>query len=424
MSGVSYPRSRHIGVDMKPVAVNVTLQYPGYTYQYGTENRYLFDEYSSILDGTGKRSESHPCLHTKTEAHLNRLTSFDMTPGMVSWTKTTASPYWVPRETAQWIRATNVRTWLDNTSYERGTPRWSQFLSSAFQSFTEQVPTVIDVPHLLQDVLTLKGLVKQCIQVVKRVWKFLPKLVPHIGGRALNLMSLRAVIKEMSNDYLLYKFGIKPLMQEVEQFAHGVVGILKRLDFLRRTQGSCFSCKYSESITYTGVDQMLGTADNRGLGSALLMLREIEGTIRYTATARVQNNLIGLDGFLSNIRYSIGALGGKDVVKFLWDLVPFSFVVDWFYNIGELCDRYAQINSFKGSLDVKRCDTSFKKRAIGRLYIEGDVLKERKIDYGYVKYEVYDRQPSFDCAIGLLLPSTGLTLNQAGILSGLIGQRL
>jgi len=314
---------------------------------------------------------------------------------------------------------------MDNTSYERGSNRWEEFLANAFKSVTEQVPVVIDVPHLLQDIFTLKGLIKQCRKLLLKLWKILSNIGAY-GGHYANLLTLRKIMaraKDLSNGYLIYQFGVKPLIREVESLFGGTVSLLKRLDFLRRTKGSVFTARYSESVSYSYTDRNLGLADVYGFRNSEMHLRNIQGKILYTCTARIKNDLVDLDDLFAGVKLYLAGLGGNTAVVFLWDLVPFSFVVDWFANVSGVLEKYATLNPFGGELKVLSADTSFKKDCTADLTIEGDQLVESPIPYGTLRLQQYDRQPGLDCGLNIFSPLSSLTPHQLGILSALIIQR-
>lgn len=422
MAGVTYPRHRTRGQSTYPQNVTIRVTDHAWTdYTFPTETRWTFSNAEDIWDGTGSIHENHPVLHDKLTLKTRRITRVSLTPVPGGATEMIASPFWLPRSPL--LYQPTLISYLNNTSYERGGPRWKEFLANAFQSITEQVPTVIDVPNLLKDVITLKGLAKQGWTVCTNLWKLFSKLGGY-GGHFANLLTLRKIIKNLSDGFLINEFGVKPLIREVESCLYGLNALLRRFAFLSRTQGSVFTAKYSESIGFNQPDALLDLADNMGLADVGLWLRDSNGTMKYTCVAKIQNNLKNLDGLWAETKMYLSALGGQDIVAFLWDLVPWSFVVDWFYNVGDLANRYARIEPFEGSLDVKSASTSAKKLCTARLTLEGHRLVNGSIDFGELRYSTYDRQPSYDVALNTLLPSSGLTPHQLGILAGLLGQRL
>lgn len=83
----------------------------------------------------------------------------------------------------------------------------------------------------------------------------------------------------------------------------------------------------------------------------------------------------------------------------LWDLVPFSFVVDWFYNIGSLLEQLDQIDHLS-HLKIDAVYDSF--------ILNGSCLGSRLQDniVGSIEFRRYKRFCHWDASFPLIAPST------------------
>lgn len=426
MTEIGYSRHRKRGMDYEIVPITLHGTRPLYPNIDVTEERCLFQRVEEIWDNPGSKKDFHDCKHIMIDCKPSRnLTSWHLDvsnlPG--AYPNWSCRPFWVPRA-AFLVHKNSVTSWLNSDQYDIGTGRWREFTSRAFDSITEQVPTVIDVPNLLRDIFTLKGLVRQCANLCSKLWGLLKAVGAFARQHYVQTLSLRKLLKNVADGYLIHQFGIKPFIREIEQLMGGTAAILKRLDFLRRTQGSVFPARYTESVEFTKPDQQLALADAYGFSNSTIWLRSVQGVVKYACTAKVKNNLVGLDDFLAGIKIYLAALGGQDVVKFLWDLVPFSFVIDWNYNVSGLLDRYASVQPFSGSLEVVSAGTSFKKMCTGTLRIEGPAMTyEGYLDYATLHYKEYQRHAGLDIGFNYIKPFSALTPHQLGVLSALVIQR-
>lgn len=419
----SYQRMRQKGNPLEDVVVKIRrLSPPGYEFEY-SELRHWSSYWEQMSDNLGPKSVYHAVKHDKMSFRIEKLRAWEIDAGSpVGFSEYTASPYWVPRS-PYLFTFSNAISWLDSSGYERGSERWQDFTARAFESITEQIPEAIDLPNMLRDLFTLKGLVKQCGNLGLRVIKIFSDMRAYRGAFS-HLLTLRQLMKNVSDGFLINEFGIKPLISEFTGLLSKVASVLRKLLFLRRTQGSVFTARYAESIPLSGETRDLGLADDVGMADSKIWLRDCSGSVSYNCSARVKNELIGLDGFFADVKTALAALGSRTISSFLWDLVPFSFVVDWVFNVSGLLDRYASVKPFSGDLKIVSAGTSFKKVVSGKLTVEGPSLVMGKLTIGDVFITHYDRQPGLDTGVNVFGPLSELSSKQLAILSALVTQRV
>lgn len=135
-----------------------------------------------------------------------------------------------------------------------------------------------------------------------------------LGNGGLNGRSVKAAYKEISNLWMEYRYGIMPIVYSVQD----ALKLLDKQKAIYRTERgkrvielSEFSPSVpSETCFYENLN---GTITIRGTGKAM-------GSVEAALRAFDQ---ISINPF-----------------KTAWELIPYSFVVDWFVNVGDFIDAH------------------------------------------------------------------------------------
>lgn len=117
-----------------------------------------------------------------------------------------------------------------------------------------------------------------------------------------------APVSVMANAWLAYQYGWKPAMQTI----YGVANFA-RTNLLQRQIAHSKTISVNRS-NYPQLNQ----------GRTILHTGTSSQTVRYGARMRVTNPPL----------YDLTRLTSLNPAVIAWELVPFSFVVDWFYDIG------------------------------------------------------------------------------------------
>jgi hypothetical protein len=135
----------------------------------------------------------------------------------------------------------------------------------------------------------------------------------------------RVLLKEVSGGYLLYRYGIIPLMKDIES-------ILKSLS---RVTGK-------QRKTVRASDSRFAVAGSSGP----FLLDVIEGTWKRETRDNIIVRAMSLDevdlSFGSNLGFSF-----KGLVTLPWELTGYSFVADWFLNVGDYLGAHAPAPGYK-----------------------------------------------------------------------------
>jgi hypothetical protein len=143
---------------------------------------------------------------------------------------------------------------------------------------------------------------------------------------------LKAKAKSFGDNFLKFHFGIDPLMQDIGS----AVELLQRAVPNRVVRGTGKSVRsYDNNIFYPPY-------------AADLQHNEIDSRCHLQVEIRCNSPNL----------YLANQLGFVNPAAFAWEVIPFSFVVDWFANVGQFLDQFSM---FAG-LDIIQVSNSYLQR--------------------------------------------------------------
>jgi len=220
------------------------------------------------------------------------------------------------------------------------TPTAAQFSSwsvEAFNAFHDQIPTEFSVGNFLYELRDIKG------------------MIPKIES---------SVVKTASSNFLAFEFGIKPFVGDVSKMLTLMATVAKRLEYLRETFGKevglYFSRKVDEPTGSPNFDIHQGAdLDPFTAGGCNWKFRRVGYKGTFSASTKLIQKLEGLSDMSSNIKAYAAALGLNNPAAIVWEAIPYSFVVDWFFKVGKLLNSLA-IQPFGGEWSLRDTVNSFK----------------------------------------------------------------
>jgi hypothetical protein len=156
---------------------------------------------------------------------------------------------------------------------------------------------------------SLVKLVKEIAEVKRnrKFWPYLRKSARDIRRNGLN---------EVASQYLTYVYGWKPLMQDI----YGTMEVAKQAAAKPLILHA--STKAHEQTQSSEREYMFVSENTRAIATGM----DIDTLVRASLYARVDPDYQGLR--------ALNQLGLLNPVSLLWELVPYSFVVDWVLPIG------------------------------------------------------------------------------------------
>jgi hypothetical protein len=149
-------------------------------------------------------------------------------------------------------------------------------------------------------------------------------------NRVVNLHNVRHTAKAFGDNWLEFHFGLKPLIGEIGRCVELLQADYPKLYIVR---------KASESKVWSDPPQNLGAYTKR-----------VYHDLRIGSTVGAEVRITNPNLFLAD------QLGFVNPASWVWEAIPFSFLVDWFVNVGDFLEG---IYPFPGVTLVNPFRTSY-----------------------------------------------------------------
>lgn len=176
--------------------------------------------------------------------------------------------------------------------------------------------------------------------------------------------ALGQTVNTVSSGHLFYNFAVKPAISTLEDSirAHDVVS--QKLNYLRRHGGQFVPVRVRTDL--------MSDIENNPLPSIDL---DVETRFRWQISVKKTTAVIGAWGRVRrDIEWSdvwsayLQFFGINKIVGLAWELIPYSFVVDWFTNAQERINELTRIEGPKPYTEFGRLWASEKKTLVEELY--------------------------------------------------------
>jgi len=285
--------------------------------------------------------------------------------------------------------------------------------------------TNFSIWYLITDLVLLKSLFKQVFQ----------------SGRLTRLRRIArrhpaSAIKQIANDYLLEKFGIKPTVDDIIEFVRLLSSWKEKYDHMDQLLNEEHVWRAAQLDIFDRVQ------DHNYISIYHAPLRDlnVKASVRYqhayfNRCCRYKFAAPEFQGWLARLCQFIDAFGVLDPAA-IWDTIPFSFVVDWFLGVGNFLHENRP-RFFPATINVTDYCESILLSANASWYIEGPAITaplgeypipDRELFVGSQQYTTFVRRrfcPRLANFTGLRVKSSSsfVKIDHAIVASALLAQR-
>jgi len=260
-----------------------------------------------------------------------------------------------------------------------GEAELSLWSTDAFNRFHDQIPTEVSVANFLYELKDIKGLI--------------PKIE-------------KTLSKTASSNFLAYNFGVAPMIGDLKKLSTLSESVGKRLQHLRSTAGRQITVHYKGKLLHRGFP--VSVLCNPTFGTnAKYEFRVISYEGSYHASARIRQNLSGLSDPSAILKAYAAATGLNNPAAIVWEAIPYSFVVDWFFHLDKYVNMLA-IQPFGGEYTVSDTCYSLKEETVYEMFQnfnEGEP-GNAKHSLGLISVWHYRRYPGLPMSCALLSNGT------------------
>lgn len=172
--------------------------------------------------------------------------------------------------------------------------------------------TVAGIPNFLVDIADLNSLFK--------LWKRRMSLAKNVAGLHLN-----------------YKFGWKPTIGDLRGALEGITGLQKKLKAFRDSIGKTIqvSTKQNLGLPSSASGSFAWPSGSNSVSWTASCTRSCTAYIAY------KPQMPAIMNEMETVLYGLlDSLGFELNPRIVWDALPFSFVIDWFFGVGNWLNRF------------------------------------------------------------------------------------
>lgn len=159
----------------------------------------------------------------------------------------------------------------------------------------------------------------------------LPSAVKSMTDLLKQDSGVKRALSKISNGYLAYSFGLAPLLADMGKIAKAIKTLKSDMEKARKSQGKVTTARHrvsgylQDNLPLRVVGSLHHKMQTLVVPTRIVTIRGIQ---RHSYNTRVFNDL----------SYLMNRFGGRGPASFVWERIPFSFVVDWFVDLRGVCN--------------------------------------------------------------------------------------
>ena len=172
---------------------------------------------------------------------------------------------------------------------------------------------------------------------VQKLWLQLKKNLALLRKLAKSQAPSGSTAKTLAGNHLAWSFGIKPLLGDLSVMREILDNLIAKLDAFNKAAGEVITPRQTiENIVIpkSGTFNLSGNAENPVHWTAILTRQKTVGAVYKCLPLEVTK------GYILILRAIFDALGFEANPRILWDALPFTFVLDWFFDVGSWLEAH------------------------------------------------------------------------------------
>jgi len=221
-------------------------------------------------------------------------------------------------------------------------------------------------------------------------------------GKNVASLTGREILRRQSDSYLQYKFNIAPLLSDIKGVFDSFKAYQAQAMRLVSQSAKLKTSHYTMQLLEDSDQLYNGNQDDSSLARVCSL---IPGAAFYTSVSH-RDSILLPSKFHVEIQYSyyytefqkqhaalfaaLDDLGVNFNPAIIWNAIPWSFVVDWAFGVGQALQKY-RTNNLEPVIDIHRCLWSIRRER--HIICSNDVGTQTGIPMSFVKETAYRRQP-------------------------------
>jgi hypothetical protein len=197
-----------------------------------------------------------------------------------------------------------------------------------------------------------KDAILAVIQPTKAIRRFISAVKSSTKLRRKQLGPIAQALKGASSGDLFYKFAVKPAIEDIKSALSVHSRVIQRMNYLRSSSGRYVPVRVRQQLVADYVNNTIPSSH----GTDYLQIESKYSVGSITGMARVRNDLRWDDTWSAYLQH----FGVGKVIGLAWELIPFSFVIDWFTNAQERINHYTRLSTGSPFCDVTAICSSTK----------------------------------------------------------------
>jgi hypothetical protein len=153
----------------------------------------------------------------------------------------------------------------------------------------------------------------------------------------LNCGKSLGVAKKLAGLHLNYKFGWKPTLGDLQAVTEAIRHLMDKVAEFEKALDVLFSREctlLNDTVTKSGSFLQSGASYDYCDWNAFLT-RKVTAHIKWRPQP-----LAAMSNFMKVLRTLLDSLGFELNPRIIWDAIPFTFVIDWFFGVGSWLERF------------------------------------------------------------------------------------